>query len=121
MNMKPPSRLRCPLAGQRWNEDREPVCPQAQPAKDQALAENGRAAADRERQPAKSGSTTGTGSYSGGEPLQRHPASGDQPAGENQVSRRAGRSERGRDDEKPPSGAGNRGCGVVRVQAAVDL
>ncbi len=40
----------------------------------------------------------------GGEHPQRRLASGDQPAGENQVSCRAGRSEGERDAEEPPPG-----------------
>ncbi len=49
---------------------------------------------------------------------QEHPASGHQPAGEDQVSSCPGRPERERDAAEPSPGTGNCRCGFSRIQAA---
>lgn len=76
-------------------------------------------ASQRHHQPQESGETARKSLLSRGKHSQERSASGDRLAGEDQVSDRTGRPACERDDEEPPPGAGDRGCGHVRVQAAV--
>jgi len=69
-------------------------------------------------QPRESGQAIGQSAPACCQCSQGCAAPGYQPADENQVSNRSGRPERERDGEEPPPGAGDYGCGILRIQTA---